>query len=55
LFGWCFSDLSFVWFGVCSKVFWLEFSWLFGDGFVAYFWVDFKVVPSMLWVCFVVV
>jgi len=53
LFGWCFSGLSFVWFGVCFKVFWLEFSWLFRDGFVAYFWVDFKVVSIMLWVCFV--
>jgi hypothetical protein len=34
LFG---GGWSFVWFGICFKVFWLEFSWLFGGGFVAYF------------------
>jgi len=34
LFG---GGWSFVRFGICFKVFWLEFSWLFGGGFVAYF------------------
>ena len=29
-------------------MFWLEFSWFFGSGFVGFFWADFGVVSDLL-------